>query len=132
MLNVDGIKIISIDKQISNKIATLEGRTKARDLYDTNFLLRKCPERFTPDQLNRLENICSDMDSLYSQYATIFEDDLILGKTGMNVDLESLILDTQARVEKLIIDPYIQEKKTPLSFKDKLYKEIKLLEIQST
>lgn len=54
---IDGIRTYTIDKLASLKIDALVNRTKARDIFDTSYLLARYPEATTDSDLQRIDQL---------------------------------------------------------------------------
>lgn len=54
---IDGIRTYTIDKLASLKIDALVNRTKARDIFDTSYLLARYPEAITDTDLQRIDQL---------------------------------------------------------------------------
>lgn len=74
----EGIKTYKVSELIAQKLRALEGRTKARDLYDVAFLHRQYPHEFTSQSRAVLSALVKDINALESRFQLAFEDDSIL------------------------------------------------------
>lgn len=91
--NIAGFKINSV-LDINN-----DSRTKARDLYDANFIIKNYPNAVSDEQITNLLNI--NMDNLEVRYKDSFEEDRILSK---NKDLSVVILELSEISEQIAKD----------------------------
>lgn len=97
----NGIHVLPIEKIAEFKINSVldinsDSRTKARDLYDTKFIIENYPNSVSDEQIIKLVNI--DMDTLASRYKESFEEDKILSKSK---DLSVVILELSELSEKI-------------------------------
>ena len=65
-----------IDKLASLKIDALVNRTKARDIFDTSYLLAKYPEAITDTDLQRIDQLI-DLIGLNDLEAIMLDDDIL-------------------------------------------------------
>jgi predicted nucleotidyltransferase component of viral defense system len=80
---INGIKVYPIQTLIQQKLVALENRTRARDLYDVNFLAKNYPNAFSESSLSLLINSVKNLDSLEKRFAMSFEEDSILYKENV-------------------------------------------------
>ena len=73
---IDGIRTYTIDKLASLKIDALVNRTKARDIFDTSYLLAKYPEAITDTDLQRIDQLI-DLIGLNDLEAIMLDDDIL-------------------------------------------------------
>ena len=73
---IDGIRTYTIDKLASLKIDALVNRTKARDIFDTSYLLAKYPEAITDADLQRIDQLI-DIIGLNDLEAIMLDDDIL-------------------------------------------------------
>lgn len=73
---IDDIRTYTIDKLASLKIDALVGRTKARDIFDTSYLLTKYPEAITDTDLQRIDQLI-DIIGLNDLEAIMLDDDIL-------------------------------------------------------
>lgn len=93
---VNGIRIYDVNTLIDLKLDAAFGRSKARDLYDLNFLVNTQGQAFTDKQINRLEAL-GDANTLYSKYQADYEIDKLLS----HKPLEALVLGVEQGVLQL-------------------------------
>lgn len=91
-------KIFKIHKLIKQKINALQGRTRARDLYDLNFLVHNYLNDFPVDSLIILLNRISDIDTLEEEYKLAFVDDEVLEE----VDLTNILLSLDTKRNEIL------------------------------
>jgi len=72
----DSIRTYTIDKLASLKIDALVNRTKARDIFDTSYLLAKYPEAITDTDLRRIDQLI-DLIGLNDLEAIMLDDDIL-------------------------------------------------------
>ena len=75
-----GSSIYKIENLISQKINALLNRTKARDLYDVNFLVNNYLDSFTHESLLYLLEICKNLDNIANEYKILFQDDYLFSE----------------------------------------------------
>lgn len=85
---IDGIKTYQIKNLIDQKVNAMIGRTKARDLYDVDFLLRTYRESFTESTIKKLSETVADINELEGRFYPAFKDDYILNES----ELDNLII----------------------------------------
>jgi predicted nucleotidyltransferase component of viral defense system len=85
---IDGIKTYQINNLIDQKVNAMIGRTKARDLYDVDFLLRTYRESFTESTIKKLSETVADINELEGRFYPAFKDDYILNES----ELDNLII----------------------------------------
>lgn len=73
---IDDIRTYTIDKLASLKIDALVNRTKARDIFDTSYLLTKYPEAITDTDLQRIDQLI-DIIGLNDLEAIMLDDDIL-------------------------------------------------------
>ena len=73
---IDGIRTYTIDKLASLKIDALVNRTKARDIFDTSYLLSRYPEAITDTNLQRIDQLI-DLIGLNDLEAIMLDDDIL-------------------------------------------------------
>lgn len=100
----NGIYVLPIEKIAEFKINSVldmnnDSRTKARDLYDANFIIKNYPNTVSDEQITNLLNI--DMDNLEARYKDSFEEDRVLSK---NKDLSVVILELSEISEQIAKD----------------------------
>lgn len=100
----NGIYVLPIEKIAGFKINSVldinnDSRTKARDLYDANFIIKNYPNAVSDEQITNLLNI--NMDNLEVRYKDSFEEDRILSK---NKDLYVVILELSEISEQIAKD----------------------------
>lgn len=100
----NGIYVLPIEKIAGFKINSVldmnnDSRTKARDLYDANFIIKNYPNAVSDEQITNLLNI--NMDNLEVRYKDSFEEDRILSK---NKDLSVVILELSEISEQIAKD----------------------------
>ena len=100
----NGIYVLPIEKIADFKINSVldinnDSRTKARDLYDANFIIKNYPNAISDNQIINLLNI--NMDNLETRYKDSFEEDRILSK---NKDLSIVILELSEVAEQIAQD----------------------------
>lgn len=93
VLVIDGIRFASLPRIIDQKLqAAHDGehsRTRARDLYDLDFLAANYRDAFTPDLADRLSAFSKDPAALFDRYKPAFiEDEFSI----TDADLEELVL----------------------------------------
>ncbi len=87
------IKTYKIQNLISQKINALINRTKARDLYDVNFLLNQYLADFNQDDRLKLYDYVKNIDNLEGEYKEAFKDDFLLNEEL----LDSIILNIEEK-----------------------------------
>lgn len=100
----NSIYVLPIEKIAGFKINSVldmnnDSRTKARDLYDANFIIKNYPNAVSDEQITNLLNI--NMDNLEVRYKDSFEEDRILSK---NKDLSVVILELSEISEQIAKD----------------------------
>lgn len=85
---IDGIKTYQIKNLIDQKVNAMIGRTKARDLYDVDFLLRTYRESFAESTIKKLSEAVADINELEGRFYPAFKDDYILNES----ELDKLII----------------------------------------
>jgi predicted nucleotidyltransferase component of viral defense system len=85
---IDGIKTYQIKNLIDQKVNAMIGRTKARDLYDVDFLLRTYRKSFTESTIKKLSETVADINELEGRFYPAFKDDYILNES----ELDNLII----------------------------------------
>jgi predicted nucleotidyltransferase component of viral defense system len=85
---IDGIRTYKIEAIIEQKIAALENRTTARDLYDVAFLAKNYLSAFSPPPTAKLKSLIQDLDAIEQRFEDAFEEDEILAAE----DLSALVL----------------------------------------
>jgi predicted nucleotidyltransferase component of viral defense system len=85
---IDGIKTYQIKNLIDQKVNAMIGRTKARDLYDIDFLLRKYRGDFAESTIKKLSETVADINELEGRFYPAFKDDYILNES----ELDNLII----------------------------------------
>lgn len=73
---IDGIRTYRLEKLASLKIDALVNRTKARDIFDTSFLLHRYPEAISDDDLTRIDQLI-DLIGLNDLEAIMQDDDIL-------------------------------------------------------
>jgi predicted nucleotidyltransferase component of viral defense system len=81
---IDGIKTYQIKNLIDQKVNAMIGRTKARDLYDVDFLLRTYRESFTESTIKKLSETVADVNELEGRFYPAFKDDYILNESELD------------------------------------------------
>ena len=85
------VKTYRIEHLIEQKISALIGRTKARDLYDVNFLLNNYLADFSTDAKQKLKTeILSDIDAIREEYRVLFQDDYLFSEDALNEIISNL------------------------------------------
>lgn len=100
----NSIYVLPIEKIAGFKINSVldmnnDSRTKARDLYNANFIIKNYPNAVSDEQITNLLNI--NMDNLEVRYKDSFEEDRILSK---NKDLSVVILELSEISEQIAKD----------------------------
>lgn len=87
---VDGIRTYSPTALYGQKLAALNGRDAARDIYDLAFLSKMYGDELTDAQIKSAESITRDMDSLEAELTRLLQKDRILAQitTAENTVLE--------------------------------------------
>lgn len=87
---VDGIRTYSPTALYGQKLAALNGRDAARDIYDLAFLSKMYGDELTDAQIKKAESITRDMDSLEAELTRLLLKDRILAQitTAENTVLE--------------------------------------------
>ncbi len=89
----EGIRTYRAARLVEQKIAALEGRTAARDLYDVHFLVKNFRAEFGQESAGRLRNAAANLNELEARFRPAFEeDDLFRHQAGL---LSALILEIQ-------------------------------------
>ena len=89
----DGIRTYCTARLVEQKIAALEGRTAARDLYDVHFLVKNFRAEFGEESARRLRNAAENLNGIEARFRPAFEeDDLFRLQAGL---LPTLILEIQ-------------------------------------
>ena len=73
---IDGIRTYTIDKLASLKIDALVNRIKARDIFDTSYLLSRYPEAITDTDLQRIDQLI-DVIGLNDLESIMLDDDIL-------------------------------------------------------
>ena len=73
---INGIRTYRLEKLASLKIDALVNRTKARDIFDTSFLLHRYPEAISDDDLTRIDQLI-DLIGLNDLEAIMQDDDIL-------------------------------------------------------
>ena len=98
----NGFRVASLPRIIGQKLkAAHDGdtpRSKIRDAYDLDFLMRRWPSAFTQDLLTRLRSFTSDPEALISRYRPDFEEDDLIPDL---VELDHLALRMNYMAEEL-------------------------------
>jgi predicted nucleotidyltransferase component of viral defense system len=85
---IDGIKTYQIKNLIDQKVNAMIGRTKARDLYDIDFLLRKYRKYFAEGTIEKLSETVANINELEGRFYQSFQEDYILSES----ELDDLII----------------------------------------
>lgn len=93
---IDNIKVAPIEYLIQNKIDCLANRTKARDLFDINFLITNYPDKFNNKNINDLNSYVKQND-LISKYLNDWLDNALLPK----IDITDVIINLSNNLEKI-------------------------------
>jgi hypothetical protein len=109
---INGIKVYPIETLIKQKLNAFENRTRARDLYDINFLAKKFPDKFTNTELSILLNSLSNLDGLEKRFLADFIEDNILHEEDVTKIVVSLQESAQ-KIQQTISD--LQERKNDVS-----------------
>lgn len=97
---INGLKTAKIQDIAAFKINCVldvqhDSRTKARDLYATNFIIREFADDISVDILKQLADL--DINQLSSRYASAFcEDEFLNDKT----DVDSVVLELQQNAQR--------------------------------
>ena len=95
---VNGIRTYKIEYIIDQKIASVYARTRARDLYDLEFLARMYGNHFSQVQIQHTNSLLSDPDGLVTRFDETFSEDHILaGRTSA----DTLVLNLQETIDCL-------------------------------
>ncbi len=86
---INGIRTYRLEKLASLKIDALVNRTKARDIFDTSFLLHRYPEAISDDDLTRIDQLI-DLIGL-NDLEVIMQDDDILNSFDLTHVAVSLV-----------------------------------------
>jgi predicted nucleotidyltransferase component of viral defense system len=81
---IDEIKTYQINNLIDQKVNAMIGRTKARDLYDVDFLLRTYRESFAESTIKKLSETVADINELEGRFYPAFKDDYILNESELD------------------------------------------------
>lgn len=73
---IDGIRTYTIDKLALLKIDALVNRIKARDIFDTSYLLAKYPKTITDTDLQRIDQLI-DVIGLNDLESIMLDDDIL-------------------------------------------------------
>ena len=73
---INGIRTYRLEKLASLKIDALVNRTKARDIFDTSFLLHRYPKAISDDDLTRIDQLI-DLIGLNDLEAIMQDDDIL-------------------------------------------------------
>jgi len=96
---VDGIRVATLPRILDQKLAAAHDgdrpRTKARDLYDLDFIARVHPSAISPPLLKRLRAFTSDLASLAERYRPAFSDDVL------EADVDDIVLSLSENVQRL-------------------------------
>ncbi|MBO3725110.1 nucleotidyl transferase AbiEii/AbiGii toxin family protein [Actinomyces bowdenii] len=76
LTTIDGICTYRLEKLASLKVDALVNRTKARDIFDTSYLLATYPEAITDTDLQRIDQLI-DIIGLNDLEATMLDDDIL-------------------------------------------------------
>jgi predicted nucleotidyltransferase component of viral defense system len=82
---------------IDQKINALLNRTKARDLYDVNFLVNNHLSSFSEEALAKLKETFNDLESLENEYKLLFRDDYLFSEEL----LYEIVLNLESKRELL-------------------------------
>lgn len=97
--NIDGIRVASISRILDQKLrAAYDGehpRTKARDLYDIDFIVNNYKDSISEDLAKRLSGFAANPDLLRSQYAEAFREEAI------NADIDEIVLRLYEESQKI-------------------------------
>lgn len=93
MVPIEDIAQFKIDSVINN---SGDNRTKARDLYDANFILKNYPNAVNDTQVQQLSEF--DLSTIELRYHSAFVVDNLLKRTGNGV--EEIVLELGISVEK--------------------------------
>ena len=116
----NGNRFLSISKIADFKINAVldnnsDARTKARDLFDTAFILKNYANKVNPALLNQLKQV--DMNKLLSRYEQAFIGDEIMQRHKISAD--EVILSLVESLDKIqstnrnsLLNPVIQAKET--------------------
>ncbi len=94
---INDIKVYKAQELISQKLNAAQNRSKIRDLFDLGYLAREFSDLFTPNQVNTLNELVSDLVGLQSRYKADHLEDSIL----KDLDLEDLVLELAQSAEEL-------------------------------
>jgi len=86
---INGIRTYRLEKLASLKIDALVNRTKARNIFDTSFLLHRYPKAISNDDLTRIDQLI-DLIGL-NDLEAIMQDDDILNRFDLTHVAVSLI-----------------------------------------
>jgi predicted nucleotidyltransferase component of viral defense system len=96
-------QVASIRRLIDQKLlAAFDGerpRTKARDLYDLEFLSKNYPEEFTEDLARRFRDFTADPERLFSIYLPAFQEDDLVFHT--DAEIEEMVLGLHDAAEQI-------------------------------
>ena len=102
VLTVEGIRFASLPRLIDQKLrAAHDGdhlRTRARDLYDLDFLATNYPDAFTKSLAERLAAFSEDLELLFSRYKPAFEEDDF---EITDANLEEMVLRLHENVRRI-------------------------------
>jgi predicted nucleotidyltransferase component of viral defense system len=91
---VEGFQVAAVSRIIDQKLlAAFDGerpRTKARDLYDLEFLSKNFPKEFTPELARRFKEFTDDPERLFSLYRPAFKEDDLIFRT--DDEIEEIVL----------------------------------------
>lgn len=82
---ISGVKTYRVACLIEQKLAALEGRTTARDLYDVAFLVGTYPNEFSEQARRDIQRMTLDIDGLENRFRAVFEEDDLFLTVGMDV-----------------------------------------------
>ncbi len=95
---VNGIRTYKIEHMIEQKIAAMQNRTQARDLYDLEYLATEYGFHCTPKQIQKISTLIADLDGLAERYDVPFANDPILAG---HAQVEGVILKLQEAIDGL-------------------------------
>ena len=98
---VNGIRTYKIESMIEQKIAAVENRTQARDLYDLDYLASAYGDHFTQSQIQKMNALVDNADSLVKHYEVAFKDDRILAEYVQADELVLKLLESIAALHEV-------------------------------
>ncbi|TXH56088.1 MAG: nucleotidyl transferase AbiEii/AbiGii toxin family protein [Bacteroidia bacterium] len=97
IVEIKGIKTYKVSRLIEQKINALLNRTKARDLYDVNFLIKNFSSHFSNKAIEQLNIAVANMNHLEARFKPAFADDDLVDED----ELVNILLSIEKSLENL-------------------------------